>query len=86
MLHHTIAATLILFSMMCNETIMGAMILAVHDASDIFMAISRFYFEANLPKWFKNKITDCFMIVQVFVSWIYLRLTIFPFCLLYEVY
>jgi len=33
---------------------MGAMILAIHDASDIFLASSRFYFEAQLPKWFKN--------------------------------
>jgi hypothetical protein len=62
------------------------MILAVHDASDIFMASSRFYFEARLPRWFKNKVVDFYMIIQVFGSWIYLRLIIFPFCLLAAVY
>lgn len=62
------------------------MILAVHDASDIFMASTRLYFEAKLPNWFKKKIMDCIMIILVFTSWIYLRLLVFPICLLGQVY
>jgi predicted transposase YdaD len=44
MLHHFMAASLILFSMMCNEIAAGVMVLIIHDASDIFMAGSRAYF------------------------------------------
>jgi len=43
LLHHFVAATLILFSMMCNEIAAGTMILIVHDASDIFVALGRGY-------------------------------------------
>ena len=43
LLHHSVAATLILFSMMTNQIAAGVMILFVHDASDIFMAGGRAY-------------------------------------------
>lgn len=83
MLHHFMAASLILFSMMCNEITAGVMILIVHDASDIFMAGGRVYFEANIKK---NKVVTGFIVFMLFFSWIYFRIIIYPFCLLYNVY
>jgi ceramide synthetase len=83
MLHHFMAASLILFSMMCNEITAGVMILIIHDASDIFMAGSRTYFEANIKK---PKALTGFMVFMLFLSWIYLRIVVFPFCLLSKVY
>ena len=59
------------------------MILIIHDASDIFMAGSRFYFEAHK---IKNKIFTAFTVFMLFFSWIYLRIIVFPFCLLSNVY
>jgi hypothetical protein len=83
MLHHFVASTLILFSMMCNEVAAGVMTLIVHDASDIFLAGGRFYFEAHFPK---NKVVTAIILVSLFVVWIYMRLFVFPFCLLASVY
>lgn len=83
MLHHFMAASLILFSMMCNEITAGVMILIIHDASDIFMAGSRAYFEAFIPK--KKAVTG-FLVFMLFFSWIYYRIIVFPFCLLSNVY
>jgi ceramide synthetase len=77
------AASLILFSMMCNEITAGVIILIIHDASDIFMAGCRFYFEAKIKK---NKLITGFSIFMLFSSWIYLRIIVFPFCLLSNVY
>lgn len=59
------------------------MILIIHDASDIFMAGSRAYFEAYIPK---KKIITGFLVFMLFFSWIYLRIIVFPFCLLSNVY
>jgi hypothetical protein len=59
------------------------MILIIHDASDIFMAGSRFYFEAHI---IKTKIVTAFTVFMLFFSWIYLRIIVFPFCLLSNVY
>jgi hypothetical protein len=49
LLHHFLAASLILFSMTCNEIIAGTIILIVHDSSDIFIALSRGIFDIELP-------------------------------------
>jgi ceramide synthetase len=82
LLHHFVAATLILFSMMCNEIAAGSMILIIHDASDILLAFGRFYLET---KHASKKLT-----IVVFTSmtsiWIYMRILVFPFCLLANVY
>ncbi len=83
MLHHFVASTLILFSMMCNEITAGVMILIIHDASDIFMSGSRFYFEAHIKK---NKIVTGIIVFMLFFFWIYMRIVVYPFCLLSNVY
>lgn len=50
LLHHFMAASLIFFSMMCNEITAGTMILIVHDFSDIFIAATRAYFDMDIAK------------------------------------
>ena len=59
------------------------MVLIVHDASDIFLAGARFYFESHFKK---NNIITGIILVLLFVMWIYFRLVVFPFCLLSNVY
>lgn len=83
MLHHFMAASLILFSLMSNQVAAGLMILIIHDASDIFMAGSRFYVEAYIKK---NKLITGFLVGMLMVSWFYFRIFIFPLCLLSNVY
>jgi ceramide synthetase len=83
MLHHFMAASLILFSMMCNEITAGVMILIIHDASDIFVAGGRVYIEAHITK---NKAVTGFIVFMLFLTWVYLRIVVFPFCLLANVY
>ena len=51
LLHHFIAVSLILFSIMSNQMVAGAMILLVHDMSDILMAGCRGFLETK----FENK-------------------------------
>lgn len=43
LLHHILAASLIAFSAMANEVLIGVMVLFTHDSSDIFMAYGRTY-------------------------------------------
>ena len=69
--------------MMCNEIAAGTMILIVHDASDIFMALSRAAIET---KWKNNFPLVFSMLGGLIVSWTYLRLIVYPFCLLSNVY
>lgn len=90
LLHHFMAASLIFFSMMCNEITAGTMILIVHDLSDIFIAAIRAYFDMNIAKvkigtTQKPYIVVPFVITSVFM-WIYMRIIVFPFCLLANVY
>lgn len=81
-LHHSVAVSLILFSCMSNQITSGAMVLIVHDASDILMAFTRFYVEtAGASKLFSNISAALMTIV-----WIWMRIITFPFCLLANVY
>jgi ceramide synthetase len=82
LLHHFVAATLILFSMMCNEITAGSMILIVHDMSDIMMAFGRAYCETK----YETKKKTASIYVGMTLVWIYLRILVFPFCLLANVY
>ena len=50
LLHHILAASLIAFSAMANEVLIGIIILFTHDASDIFMAYGRTYTETKYKK------------------------------------
>ena len=50
LLHHFVAASLIISSMACNEIRPGVVILIVHDCSDILLAFTRAYLETTLTK------------------------------------
>lgn len=54
LLHHILAASLIAFSAMANEILIGVMVLFTHDASDIFMAFGRTYVETKFKKVINN--------------------------------
>lgn len=82
LLHHSVAASLILFSMMCNETPSGGMTLIVHDFSDIFIAFGRLFVETKYST--KRLITIVYIIMTS--VWIYMRIIVFPFCILSNVY
>lgn len=82
LLHHFVAATLILFSMMCNEITAGSMILIIHDMSDILIAFGRAFIETK----FESKMRTLSVYIGMTIIWIYLRIIVFPFCLLANVY
>jgi ceramide synthetase len=82
LLHHFVAATLILFSMMCNEITAGSMILIIHDLSDILIALGRAFVETK----YLTKINAATLYIIMTIAWIYLRIIVFPFCLLANVY
>lgn len=42
-LHHGISTFLIAFSYLMNQWVVGLMILLIHDASDTFLVMRRFY-------------------------------------------
>jgi hypothetical protein len=81
-LHHSVAASLILFSTMSNQIAAGTMTLIVHDASDILMAFARFFIETV---WAKKALSNMVYIATTLV-WIWMRIIVFPFCLLSNVY
>jgi TLC domain len=58
------------------------MILIIHDASDIFLAFGRALAET---KYSKGSFLAVIYLLMTSV-WIYLRIIIFPFCLLANVY
>ena len=82
LLQHFVGATLILFSMMCSEITAGAMILIVHDTSDILMALGRAFVKTK----YETKLKTAIIYVSTTLTWIYMRIVVFPFCLLANVY
>ena len=85
-LHHIMASTLILFSLLCNAITIGTMILFVHDVSDVFLSTGRFISEANLPSFFRAKTTLIVIFTSVVITWVYFRLSVYPICLVKNVY
>lgn len=82
MLHHFIAVSLILFSFMSNQMVPGAMILIVHDMSDILMAGCRGFLETK----YENKYNTAVGYTALVLVWVFCRTLVFPFCLLANVY
>lgn len=67
---------------MSNQIVAGTMILIVHDASDILIAFARFFIETSYSvKWINNIVYFCMTL-----TWIWMRIIVFPFCLLANVY
>lgn len=82
LLHHFIAVSLILFSMMSNQIVAGAMILIVHDMSDIIMSGAR----AQIETIYENKVTSGILYFLLLFVWVFCRIFVFPFCLLANVW
>lgn len=75
MLHHSLATFLILFSYGMDMWILGIFVLIVHDASDVFLAMTRMYREY---RYRKQIILSCGY-VSVVISWIGLRILAFTY-------
>jgi hypothetical protein len=82
LLHHFIAVSLILFSLMSNQMVAGAMVLLVHDMSDVLMAGCRAFLETK----YETKTNNIIGYLSLLIVWIFCRIIVFPFCLLANVY
>lgn len=67
---------------MSNQMLAGAMILIVHDMSDILMAGCRAYLETI----YENKLSSAIGYILLLLVWIFCRILVFPFCLLANVW
>ena len=79
-LHHGLAFILIIFSYSINIMEIGSLVLLVHDFSDIFIVFSRAY--SDFKNMNKKLIKAAYFITLS--CWIYFRLIIFPFCLIWQ--
>lgn len=68
--------------MMSNQITAGSMVLIIHDASDIVVAFGRGYCETK----FESKNRTVVTYVMMVLVWVYLRIFVFPYCLLSNVY
>ncbi|KAL3831741.1 hypothetical protein ACJMK2_023455 [Sinanodonta woodiana] len=76
-IHHLVTVLLIYFSWVLNFVRVGTLVLAVHDASDYWMAA------AKMAKYI-NKQTLCEACFVIFcITWIISRLIIYPYVVLY---
>jgi ceramide synthetase len=73
---------LIFFSLLSNQVAMGLVVLIVHDASDTFSALARAYIETKNV----NNLLVVIKFVLMLGSWIYMRLIVYPFCLVKYTY
>lgn len=78
LLHHFIACTLILFSLLTNMLAVGTVILFLHDASDMLIVVGRLYMEAK----YRSPLMDILLYVTSVTSWFYIRLVVFPCCVI----
>ena len=77
-----VATTLILFSLLRNMLAVGTVILFLHDISDVATWITRIYADIK----FSHIIADVTLFIFAAVAWLYIRLMVFPFCVIREVY
>ncbi|XP_071926641.1 ASC1-like protein isoform X3 [Coffea arabica] len=76
--HHIATAILIGLSYICRFARVGSVVLALHDASDIFLEIGK------MSKYGGAEALASFSFVIFVLSWIVLRLTYFPFWVLWS--
>ncbi|XP_070016627.1 ASC1-like protein [Nicotiana sylvestris] len=78
MSHHLATAILIAFSYISRFARVGSVVLALHDASDIFLEIGK------MSKYSGAEALASFSFILFVLSWIVLRLTYFPFWVLWS--
>lgn len=76
------ATTLILFSLLTNMVAVGAVILFLHDFSDVTAAFARGFVETKYENFFVYFV----LFVVSAVNWFYMRAVVYPFCIIKEVY
>jgi len=74
--HHGISVFLIFYSFMSNTVPVGILILFVHDPGDVMLDFNRVINDWN-PRL--SELLD-FTYVAFVLSWIFLRLGVFPLC------
>lgn len=82
LLHHFMATSLILFSMLTNNLAVGITILFIHNFSDVTGAFVRALVETK----YKNVLLHAFFWVLAVINWGYMRIVAFPSCLIKAVY
>ena len=75
-LHHSITVFLLGLAYLMNYWPISLMILFTHDVSDAFVCFTRVFVDTNYSK------IAFFFYVMLMVSWVYMRLIIYPFELL----
>lgn len=78
LLHHFMATTLILFSLLTNNVAVGTIILFLHNFSDVAAAFVRALVETK----FNSILVDAIFWVLAVISWSYMRIIVFPFCVI----
>ena len=79
LLHHIMALILVLFSYSLNLLEGGSITLLVHDITDIAIVFGRGYSDYKN----KNKIMIKIVYFITLTSWVYFRMIVFPFCLIW---
>jgi hypothetical protein len=79
-LHHSLSIMLIMMSYLNNQTLVGIMVLFLHDCSDTLLLLARFY--GDLRDKYKPLLYGIYGVC--FPTWVYLRLVSFPLCCIYE--
>jgi len=72
MSHHVATVFLIIFSYLARFARVGSVVLAIHDASDVFLEI------AKLSKYTGSEVIPSIMFLVFALSWVVLRLIYFP--------
>ncbi|KAH8942074.1 hypothetical protein BDL97_14G079200 [Sphagnum fallax] len=73
MSHHIAAVFLVIFSYLARFARVGSVVLAIHDASDVFLEIGK------LTKYYGLEIVPSIAFVIFAISWVVFRLIYFPF-------
>lgn len=81
-MHHFIAFTLILFSVLTNLLPVGVVILFLHDVCDATSDVIRVLVETK----FRNKVADMFLFLLAVINWAYMRLYVFPVYCIWSLY
>jgi TLC domain len=79
-LHHSVSVFLIGYSYMTNGLAIGILVLFVHDPSDVFLDLGRFYNDLTLRKPFGI----IFLFLTLISVWFFTRLYVFPSCIIFE--
>ena len=82
LLHHFIAETLIVFSLLCNQLTIGVVILFLHDSCDMTADMARIYVDTR----FRKTIVSVLLFILSASSWFYMRLYVYPFYVIKSVY